>query len=327
MRFLKENSDIHSSIRLYVNYGLSRFGLPPVAVMFFALAAIWGTSFPAIEIGLHSVPALSFAAMRYTVAGAIILAYAAVTTDRWRPRGRAEWLAATVAGVLVIAVYHGFLYLGELRVSGTVAAIVVSLTPVLTAALGAVLLDNDVDIVEGLGLAVGFAGVVVIASPGSGGTDLLGVALVFGAALAFALGAVLARPLSTDLPIETMEAWAMLTGSLVLWVGAGARGESLAGVEWTLPAIASLLYLTLVSGCVGYLLYFVLLDRIGAAELNLVGYLEPVVAATMGWLLLGQILDAQAVAGFATIFLGFGLFKRGVLSNAVITTADAVRSY
>lgn len=310
-----------------MNYGRTRFGVSPAALMFLALGVIWGTSFPAIEIGLHSVPALSFAAMRYTAAGFIILAYAATTTDRWRPRGKEEWLAATVAGVLVIAVYHGLLYLGELRVSGAIAAIVVSLSPVLTAGLAAVLLNSDIDVVEGLGLAAGFAGVVIVASPGTGDTDLLGVALVFAGAVAFALGAVLARPLSTDLPVETMEAWAMLTGSVVLWVGAGARGESLAGVEWTLPALASLVYLTLVAGCVGFLLYFELLDRIGAQELHLVGYLEPVVAAMMGWLLLGQVVDSQAVAGFAAIFIGFALLERDALSDVVVTTADAVRSH
>jgi probable blue pigment (indigoidine) exporter len=310
-----------------MNYGRSRFGVSPATVMFLALAAIWGTSFPAIEIGLHSVPALSFAAMRYSAAGLIILAYATHTTDRWRPRGTEEWLAATVAGVLVIAVYHGLLYLGELRVSGAVAAIVVSLSPVLTAGLAALLLESDIDVVEGLGLAAGFAGVVIVASPGTGGTSLVGVALVLGGTVAFALGAVLSRPLSTDLPIETMEAWAMLVGSLVLWVGAGARGESLVGIEWTLPAVASLLYLTLVAGCVGFLLYFELLDEIGATELHLVGYLEPVVAAMMGWALLGQVVDSQAVAGFVAIFLGFALLKRQVLSDVVVTTADAVTSH
>ncbi|WP_336037368.1 DMT family transporter [Halobacterium yunchengense] len=309
-----------------MNFGRSRFGVPPAAAMFLALAAIWGTSFPAIEVGLHSVPALSFAALRYTAAGAIVLAYAATRTDRWRPRGTEEWLAAGVAGLLVIAVYHGLLYLGELRVSGAVAAIVVSLTPVTTAALAAVLLDSDVDLVEGVGLLAGLAGVVVVAAPGSGGTDVLGVALVLGGVVAFSLGAVLARPLSTGLPLATLQAWAMLLGSGVLWVGAGARGESLAGVEWTLPALASLAYLTIVAGVLGFLLYFELLERVGATELHLVGYLEPVVAALMGWALLGQVVDSQALAGFAAIFVGFALFERDLVFDVAADTARAVRT-
>ena len=311
-----------------MSYRRPSFAPSPTTAMFLLLAAFWGTSFVAIEVGLHAVPALSFAALRYSVAGVIILVYAAVTTDRWRPRSRREWFAATVAGVFVIAVYHGALYLGELRVSGAVAAIVVSLSPILTAAFASSLLDDaSVDLVEGMGLFLGFAGVAAVAAPGGGSTDLLGVALVFVGAVAFALGAVLARPLSTGLPIETLEAWAMLLGSAVLWVGAGARGESLSGVVWTGPAVASLVYLTLVSGCVGFLMYFELLDRIGATELNLIGYLEPVVAALAAWVLLGQVVDAQALLGFGAIFLGFALLKREALSAVAIDTADAVRSF
>jgi drug/metabolite transporter (DMT)-like permease len=313
-----------------MNYRESPIGLSPATVLFVLLAAFWGTSFVAIEVGLHTVPALSFAAMRYTVAGALIFAYATYTTDRWRPRGSTEWLAATVAGVLVIGVYHGALYLGELRVSGAVAAIVISLAPILTAAFASGLLgDASVDRVESLGLLLGLAGVVVIAAPtgDAAGADLFGVALVFLAAASFALGGVLSRPLSTSLPIETLEAWAMLVGSLVLWAGAFARGESMAGVEWTLPAVVSLVYLTLVSGCAGFLIYFDLLERIGATQLNLVGYAEPVVAALASWALLGHVIDGSAGVGFLAIFAGFALLKHDLLSSVATDTAAAVRSH
>jgi len=311
-----------------MSYHRSTPGIPPSTAMFLLLAAVWGTSFVAIEVGLHAIPALSFAAIRYTVAGAIILAYAAYSTDRWRPRSREEWFAASVAGFFVIAVYHGALYLGELRVSGSVAAIVISLSPILTAAFASrILAGPSIDRVQAVGLLFGVAGVVVIAAPGGGATSLVGVALVFLAAASFALGSVLARPLATDLPIETLEAWAMLLGSLVLWAGAGARGESLVGVEWTATAVLSLAYLTLVAGCGGFLLYFELLDRIGATELNLVGYLEPVVAGLASWALLGRVVDGSAVVGFAAIFVGFALVKREAIGAFASDTAAAVRSF
>lgn len=312
-----------------MSYGRPSLGPSPVTAMFLLLAAIWGTAFVAIEVGLHAVPALSFAAMRYSVAGAIILGYAAYATDRWRPRGRAEWLSTSIAGVFVIGIYHGALYLGELRVSGAVAAVIISLTPILTAAFASGLLGRDsIDAVEALGFLLGFAGVAIVAAPGGGSVaaNLLGVGLVFVGAVSFAIGGVLSRPSDLDLPIETMEAWAMLLGSAVLWVGAGARGESLAAVEWTGPAVLSLVYLTLISGCGGFLLYFELLDRIGATELNLVSYLEPVVAALASWLLIGSVIDVSTLVGFGTIFLGFGLLKRRVLANLAFDTAAAVRS-
>jgi len=301
-------------------------GTAPTALLFVLLAAIWGTSFVAIEVGLHSIPALSFAALRYTVAGAIVLAYAAYTTDRWRPRGRREWFAVSVVGVFVFAVYHGALYLGERHVSGAVAAIVVSLAPVLTAGFASKLYtDASIDGTQAAGLLAGIAGVVIVANPTGGGVHLVGLALVFLAAASFALGSVLTAKLpGGGLPLETLEAWAMLVGSLVLWVGAGARGEAIGSVTWTPTALASLVYLTLVAGAGGYLLYFVLLDRVGATEINLVSYLEPVGAAAVAWLLLGDLIAPTAFAGFAVIFLGFALVKHRYVGAVARDTRDAV---
>lgn len=309
-----------------MSYHRPQLGASPTSALFLVLAAVWGASFVAIEVGLHAIPALSFAAIRYTIAGAVVLAYAAYTTSRWRPRGRQEWFAVSVVGVFVIGVYHGALYLGERHVPGAIAAIVVSLAPILTAGFASQLYDDaSIDGVQALGLLAGLAGVAIVASPGTGSVSILGVALVFLAAVSFALGSVLTRPLSTDLPIETTEAWAMLSGSLVLWLGAGARGESLVGVEWTTTALLSLAYLTLVAGCGGFLLYFALLDRIGATEINLVAYLEPVGAALASWLLLGSVVSSSAVVGFAAIFVGFALVKRDAIGG-LARDALAVRA-
>lgn len=310
-----------------MSYHRPSLGASPTSALFLVLAAVWGSSFVAIEIGLHAIPALSFAAVRYTVAGAVVLAYAAHATDRWLPRTGREWFAVSVVGVFVFAVYHGALYLGEQRVSGSVAAIVVSLSPVLTAGFASRLsADASIDGVQALGMLAGLLGVAVLASPGGGSVNLAGVALVLLATASFSLGSVLARPLATDLPGETTQAWAMLVGSLVLWAGAGARGETLAAVHWTPDALWSLAYLTLVAGAGGYLLYFRLLDRVGATELNLVAYLEPVGAAATSWLVFGRVVGPSAVAGFAAIFLGFALVKRHALVHTAERTVAAVRS-
>ncbi|MUW15910.1 EamA family transporter, partial [Halorubrum sp. CBA1125] len=69
-----------------------------MVVAFVLLSTLWGTSFVAIEAGLHYFPPLLFAGVRYAIAGAVVLAYAALAPDRWVPRGRSEWLGVAVAG-------------------------------------------------------------------------------------------------------------------------------------------------------------------------------------------------------------------------------------
>ena len=281
---------------------------------FLLLATLWGTSFVAIEAGLDYFPPLLFAGIRYAIAGAVVLGYAAVVSDRWIPRDRDEWLGVGIAGTLVIAVYHGFLYIGELHVSGAVAAVIVSLSPVLTATFAAVLLPNDrLGPIEVGGFALGIIGVLVIADPvgtGLGSSVLLGTALVFAGAVAFSLGAVLLRPLRTDFPIAALQGWAMVLGAGMLFVGAGALGESPSAIVWNTTAVVSLAYLTVLSGVVAFLIYFALLDAVGPTQLHLVGYAEPVVAAAGSWVLLGSLIEAEAIVGFVAILAGFLALER-----------------
>ena len=292
-----------------------------IVAAFILLATLWGTSFVAIEVGLHYFPPLLFAGVRYAVAGAIVLGYAAVVADRWRPSGRDEWLGVAVAGTFVIAAYHGLLYLGELRISGAVAAVVVSLAPVLTAVFAASLLPNErLGPIEIGGFALGIVGVVVVADPtaaGLGSAAVVGVALAFAGAVAFSLGAVLLRPLRTDLPVAALQGWAMLIGAGQLLGAAVATGESPAAIVWNGSSIASLAYLTLLSGAFAFLLYFALLDAVGPAQLHLVGYAEPVVAAVGSWALFGQLIDGEALIGFVAILAGFLVLERREITDYV----------
>jgi drug/metabolite transporter (DMT)-like permease len=299
-------------------------------VLFVLLALMWGTSFVFIEIGLKQFPPVLFAAVRYEIAGAVMVAYAAATVDRWRPVDREEWLSVAIAGAFVIAGYHGLLYLGEEHVSGAVAAIVVSLSPMLTAAFASVALSEER--IRGLGLvglASGLLGVVVVADldPASlADANAVGIGLVFAGAVSFALGSVLTRPLQTALPARTLQGWAMVLGAGLLHAVGTARGESLATVDWTATAVVSLVYLTLVSGVVAFMLYFHLLDAIGPTELNLIGYLEPVVATLMSWLLLGELVDSTTMVGFVAILVGFALLKRDVLLDVALSTRSEAGS-
>lgn len=278
-----------------------------VAILFVSVAWIWGGSFVAIEVGLHSFPPLWFAALRYLVAG-VVVSGIAVATGRFRPRGRREWGAIAVVGGLVVALYHGLLFVGEQSVSGAIAAVVVSLSPVLTGVFaGAILPDEGLDSTDIVGLVLGIAGVVVIANPTGGGVALGGVALVFLGVVAFALGSVGLQAFDTDLPAATLQGWAMLFGAALLVVAAVLRGEAFPEGTLSTTALASFGYLSLVSGVLGYLAYLTLLSKVGSVQVNLVAYLEPVTAAIVAWGVLGAAPTAATGAGFLLVFAGFAL--------------------
>jgi drug/metabolite transporter (DMT)-like permease len=285
--------------------------------LFLLLAALWGTAFVAIRTGLEHFPPVLFAALRYDVAGVIVLGYAAVAVDEWVPRGR-QWLLVLVGGTLMIAAYHAFLFVGQQTTKSAPAAVIVALSPVLTAGFARAFLPGERLSVAGVaGLLLGLLGVGLLASPDPGnllGGGVVGKLLVFLAAAAFALGSVLTRWIDAELPIETMEAWSMLLGALLMHVvSLWPLGESPAAVTWTPEAVGALAFLALGASAVGFLIYFDLLERLGPTEINLVSYVAPVFAAVAGYLWRDEVIGLPTVVGFAIIFAGFVLLKRAAL--------------
>lgn len=299
---------------------------------FVLLAAVWGLSFVAARAALPAIPPVPLAALRFDIVAAVMLGYAKWTTDRWYPTTREEWRVVALGGTLFVAAHHALLFAGQQYVTSAVASVVVSLDPVLAAGFAWPLLsDERLDRIGALGLGCGLLGVAIVANPTLEGTDaetLLGVALVFCSAAAFALGAVLTRRYRTELPVQSMQAWMMVVGAPLLHLAAFALPlPGFEALEWTPSALVGLAYLALVAGAGGYLLYFDLLDRIGAVEINLIGYAAPVFAALGGWLFLGETITVRTVVGFAVIVIGFVLLKRESLRAELRAyTNDATES-
>ncbi len=301
------------------------------AFLFVALAAAWGSAFTAIKAGLEFFPPVLFAAFRYDLAGLLILGYAVYATDRWRPRTREEWLLVGIGGSLMIAAYHSFLFVGEQGTTSAAAAIVVSLSPILTTGFARAFLPAErLTLVGTIGLLVGFVGVGVLSNPDPGNllnTRTVSLFLVFVAAAAFALGSVLTQRVDGELPIETMEAWSMLVGAVLMHGASLALAESVGAVQWTAEAVLALGYLVVVASAAGFLIYFDLLDRLGPIEINLVSYAAPVAAALTGLVFLGETPTVHTVAGFVLILLGFVLLKRQALRNEFARIRMYSRSY
>ncbi|QZX99194.1 DMT family transporter [Halobaculum rubrum] len=298
--------------------------------LFVFLAAVWGSAFMAIKAGLEFFPPVLFAAVRYDIAGVVMLAYAVYTTDDPVPRGRAQWTDVAIGAVLLIAAYHALLFVGQTdpTVTSAAAAVVVSLSPVLTTGFARAFLPSERLTALGVvGMVLGLVGVAVLSELDPSNLlagSTVAKLLIFGAAAAFALGSVLSRRVDSDLPIATMEAWAMLGGAVIMHCVSLGMGESVGSVVLTGEAIAALAYLSLAASAVGFLVYFELLERLGPIEINLVSYVAPVFAALSGWMFLTEVPTAATGGGFVLIFAGFVLLKRRAIRAeiAALTETD-----
>ncbi|MFC7098943.1 DMT family transporter [Halobaculum marinum] len=284
--------------------------MPTTPVLFVLLATLWGGSFVAIEAGVKEWPPLLFAAVRYDIAGALVLVVAAVRAGRVLPRTRDDFAAVAVVAVFVVFAHHALLYVGQESVPGPVAAAVVALAPVVTALLAPALVGGEGLGVTGYaGVGVGFLGVVTVTDPGgAGGVAPMGAALVFAATVAFAVGTLLLRRVSPAISTAALQGWGMIAGALLLHFGSRVLGEP--QTASTSPTgLLTLGFLVVGPGVVAFLLYFRLLSSVGATRTTLVGYLEPLTAAALAFAAFGYVPRPGAVAGFALVLAGFALVE------------------
>lgn len=292
------------------------------AGLFLLLSFLWGTSFMAIKLGLEFLPPVFFAAIRYDIAAVLLLCYTVATTTYWRPRTRSDWVAVGIGATLIIAGYNALLFIGQQGVTSGVAAMLIALNPILATGFARGLLpDERLGRLETVGLVGGFLGVALIAQPdrnASLAADLLASGFVLGAAVCVALGSVLVQRVDSEIGTEGLVAWSTALGALLLHaLSVGLPSESIGDVTVTPTAILTVGYLAVFASAVGYVVYFDLLDRVGAIEINLVSYTVPVFAALSGWLVLGESLSITAIAGFAVVFGGFLLVKQRAIRERV----------
>ncbi len=278
------------------------------------LGAIWGSAFPVIRLGiLAGVSPLPLGAARFAVAAALMAALALREKGPWP--GRAELAKlALLGGVVFVGGYAAFLNLGEQTISSGLSAILVGTLPLWTVLFGVALFgQGGVNRYGALGIASGFAGLVVLFSPSvrTGFTAFTtGELWVVGAAVTAALGTLLIRryapgsPGTRGLAIEFATAALMLS---VLSLVPGA-GDSLPLNE---NAVFAIVYLAVLPSGLGFAIYFELLRRVGAVAANLVSYVNPLAGVLLGAVLLSERVGPTEIAGFALVVGGLALFQWG----------------
>jgi drug/metabolite transporter (DMT)-like permease len=289
------------------------------AIGFIALAIVWGGGYPAIRAAVRGIDPLFLAAVRFDLVGLLVLGFAIYSGRRWWP-ARGDWGSILVGGGLLVALHNGLLFVAQARITSAVGAVIISTVPILSVAFAIPRLsDARPTPVRLFGILLGLVGVGIIVAPPPGAIaspDPIGVGLMFVSAAVFAFASVEIRHRRTDLPVTSLQGWMMLVGGPSLHAGSLAVGERQA-MTFEPGVLVGFCYLVVVAGVVGYLLYFTLLDTLGPVEINLVGYVEPIVAAVVGWLALGEAIAPNTVVGFVVIVVGFTLVKRRALATTV----------
>ena len=276
---------------------------------------LWSTGFVGAKYGLPYAEPFTFLALRLGLAG-VLLAGLALAIRSARPASRGQYGGAVVAGLLLHGGYLGGVFLAiSLGLPASVAAVVVSLQPVLTAALATRLLGERLVALQWLGLAVGVVGVALVLAPGLataagevGAFPPAGVASCLVALLAGTAGTLWQKRHGDSIPLLSGTAVQYAAAALAL-LAAAAATETLS-VEWTAEFVGALAWLVVALSLGAVLLLFVLLRRGSAAGVSSLLYLVPPATAVEAYLLFGEQLPLLSVAGIVVTTVGVALVLR-----------------
>ncbi len=289
------------------------------------LCVIWGSTWLFIKLGLSDLPPFTFAGIRFVIASTILFA---IVKARGLPipRKRADLVLLAWTGVLSFSLNYGLLFWGEQYITSGLAALLQATIPAFGLVIAHFYLPGEqLTAPRILGVVMGVAGVGVIFSNQlsiAGPRALAGcAALVIGSACA-AYANVLVKARGAKLDPAILAGGQMVFGLIpLLLVGIPLEGNPL-GFRWTGMAVVSLLYLAIVGSVVAFLLYYWLVQHMDVTNTMLIALVTPVVAITLGMLVLNEELDWRTFVGGAMIMSGIGLIvlRRGKKPEAEIAS-------
>lgn len=287
---------------------------------------LWAACYPLITAGIQLAPHMSFAALRALLAGSA-LTLVAMTLRRPAPKQLRDWGLLALIGFGATSLGFVGMFHAAAYVAPGVATVIANTQPLLAAVLAGAVLKERLTPRGAAGLALGFLGIVVIASPqllsGGSRTYLLGVGFIVLAALGITIGNVLIKRIAGRVDAMMAMGLQMLMGSLPLMLTA-ALTERPADIHWSFAFIWILLALGLLGTALAYWLWFSVLEATPLNQANAFSFLTPIFGLAMGSVFYREVLDWPVFVGAGLTFLGVGLMARGgtVASEATVGPDD-----
>ena len=272
---------------------------------------IWGTSYYVTTEMLPGQSPFLIALLRALPAGLILLLFA-----RQLPSG-VWWWRVAVLGLLNFSLFWSLLFVAAYRLPGGVAAMLGAVQPLVVIFLARGLLGQTIRPVKVIAALTGLTGVILLLLQPHTALDPVGVAAGLFGAVSMAAGVVLTRKWQPPVPLLTFTAWQLTSGGVFLLPVVIAMTPSIP----TLSAvnIAGLAYLSLIGGALTYFLWFRGIARIDPAAVSSLGFLSPLTAILLGWILLGETLTVLQIAGAIVILISVRMGQSDKLSLPRLT--------
>ena len=270
----------------------------------FVFLLLWSGGFAFAKIGLQHTTPLTFLAVRYWFALAVIAPVLAVVRPPM-PQGFAQWAHLAFVGFLIQVLYFGLSYFGFwLGVSAGALALIVSLQPVLVGLLAPAVTRERVTVLQWLGLILGLAGAaaVITARAGVEVVSIPGIACAVAALFGMTLATLWEKRFGLHHHPVASNAVQYLVGFVAIapfaFLIEGAQ------VSWNVQFVIALGYLVIANSLIAVTLLLAMVRYGQAARVSALFFLVPPMAAFIAWALIGEEMPPVAWAGMGMAALG-----------------------
>jgi drug/metabolite transporter (DMT)-like permease len=298
-----------------------------VPAAWLTLCVVWSSTWLAIKVGLRDLPPISFVALRFLVAIAVL---AAISAGRVRllPLRAADYIILAITGLLMFAVNYALLFWAELYVSSGLAAVLQATIPIFGMFFAHWMLPAEPLRWRRLaGALIALAGVAVICARLLDFNGPLafwgGLGIVVGAAGA-AYSNVLVKARVIQLAPAMLAAWQMIFGiAPLLLIGFIVDGNP-SRFHWTAMSLFCLLYLAIIGSALTFLLLYWLLPRMTVTGLQAISLITPPGAVMLGWWIGHEIFPLWSLLGAALVLIGVRMIFRRTKEQATAEITAAV---
>lgn len=280
----------------------------PLFAAFVVVYLVWGSNYAVLKMSVQHIPPLLLAGGRCLVAGPLLLLFAWVMGYPF-PRERKQWFMIGVSSFFVLVLASAAVTWAQQWVPSNIAAVVMASSSFWLVVFGAFGANGDkLEASQLASVFLGLAGLITILElTGSGfGTSLPALLMLILAAVSLALGTLVMRRYPSSCHSIVVAGLQCCFAAGLLLTLSSIFGE-VGAYKWNVEALLALGYLAVFGSGVAYVLFCWLAVKAAPSEVGSIAYVNPAVAALVGYVFLGEAFSIRQSFGMIAVLVAIML--------------------
>lgn len=269
----------------------------------------WAFAFPFIRIGLDELSYINLTIMRFFIVCCILLILLVIIPKKFSKLQKKDIIPIFILGFFGVIVYHLGLNYGELYVSPSAASLIIATIPIQILILAAIFLKEKITSIKLLGIILALIGVLIISIWGTKDTVfeikyITAAIAIFIAAIVAAFYTIAGKKLLARYSGLSLTVYAILLGSIGL-LPLTINDSLVSQVSnLSIKGWSAIIFLGVFSTVIGYIIWYVALEKKTASEISIYLYLTPILSTIISYFLLNEEITVMFILGGFLVIAG-----------------------